>query len=352
MSRTSTFLAGPVLATSIVAIGSGLVYVIYQQYLITQREKRLSSRISQLSQTIIKLEGEIKKIKETLASSSSTDDNEDVFVDASEVAQQGITELGIAGPCIRRKDAGDMGQWCAKIDKLFDEGGANNLREAYTLLLNLTDQNPDEPALYWRLAKAGFLLASEEMIVSTDDKPNNGQRNLMKSSLDAVTKSLQLDEESGDAHKWMAIIMGSVTQFLPVQEQIRNSFDIKNHILAAIKYKPKDSLSHHMLGRWCYSVYMLTWVERRVAATLFATPPTATLEEALQCFLRAEDLSPESSIDNALYLGKSYIAKKDYDKAIQWLRIGSRLNCSTRDDLKSQNEIINLLTQYENYNKC
>jgi len=30
---------------------------------------------------------------------------------------------------------------------------------------------------------------------------------------------------------------------------------------------------------------MLSWVERRAAATLFAAPPTATVEEALDHFL-------------------------------------------------------------------
>ena len=30
---------------------------------------------------------------------------------------------------------------------------------------------------------------------------------------------------------------------------------------------------------------MLTWVERQVAATLFATPPTSSVEEALDNFV-------------------------------------------------------------------
>lgn len=30
---------------------------------------------------------------------------------------------------------------------------------------------------------------------------------------------------------------------------------------------------------------MLSWIERKAAATLFATPPTATADEALQHFL-------------------------------------------------------------------
>jgi len=32
-------------------------------------------------------------------------------------------------------------------------------------------------------------------------------------------------------------------------------------------------------------VYMMTWVERKMAAALFAVPPTATIDEALSHFM-------------------------------------------------------------------
>ncbi len=34
-------------------------------------------------------------------------------------------------------------------------------------------------------------------------------------------------------------------------------------------------------------VYMLSWLERKAAATLYATPPTSTVEEAMQHFFKA-----------------------------------------------------------------
>jgi len=33
-------------------------------------------------------------------------------------------------------------------------------------------------------------------------------------------------------------------------------------------------------------VYMLSWIERQAAATLFATPPSATIDQALDHFLK------------------------------------------------------------------
>jgi hypothetical protein len=49
---------------------------------------------------------------------------------------------------------------------------------------------------------------------------------------------------------------------------------------------------------------MLSWIERKVAATLFATPPTATIEEALEHFLEAENLDPGKWKENMLYIAK------------------------------------------------
>ena len=35
----------------------------------------------------------------------------------------------------------------------------------------------------------------------------------------------------------------------------------------------------------CLQVYMLSWIERQAASTLFAKPPTATIDEALTAFM-------------------------------------------------------------------
>jgi len=37
-------------------------------------------------------------------------------------------------------------------------------------------------------------------------------------------------------------------------------------------------------------VYMMTWVERKMAAALFAIPPTATVDEALSNFMEVSSV--------------------------------------------------------------
>jgi hypothetical protein len=42
----------------------------------------------------------------------------------------------------------------------------------------------------------------------------------------------------------------------------------------------------HMSGRLCFSVASLSWVERTLASTLFGSPPEATMDEAVEKFLK------------------------------------------------------------------
>ena len=59
--------------------------------------------------------------------------------------------------------------------------------------------------------------------------------------------------------------------------------------------------------RFCYEVAELSWWERKMAATLFADPPVATMEEAREHFIAAETLKPDGWIENRQFLAKCSI---------------------------------------------
>ena len=56
-----------------------------------------------------------------------------------------------------------------------------------------------------------------------------------------------------------------------------------------------------------------------MAATLFADPPQATMEEARDHFMEAERLKPDGWKENRQFLAKTFIHLKDYKTALQWL---------------------------------
>ena len=78
----------------------------------------------------------------------------------------------------------------------------------------------------------------------------------------------------------------------------------QEHIDKAISLNPNYPTLHYLCGRWCYEVSGLSWLEKKAAAALYATPPDATYDESLQCFMTAEELSPGKWKGNMLMIAK------------------------------------------------
>ena len=75
----------------------------------------------------------------------------------------------------------------------------------------------------------------------------------------------------------------------------------------------------------------LSWWERKVAASLFADPPSSTMDEARDHFLAAEELKPDGWKENRQYLAKCFISLKDYKTAIGWLDKANELPVNNPD---------------------
>ena len=66
-------------------------------------------------------------------------------------------------------------------------------------------------------------------------------------------------------------------------------------------------------------LFQLSWIERKMASTLFASPPTASLPEAIDHFLQAERLKPDGWKENRLFIAKCHIGQGEYNQAVIWL---------------------------------
>ena len=66
-------------------------------------------------------------------------------------------------------------------------------------------------------------------------------------------------------------------------------------------------------------MFQLSWIERKMASTLFASPPTASLPEAIDHFLQAERLKPDGWKENRLFIAKCHIGQGEYNQAVIWL---------------------------------
>jgi tetratricopeptide (TPR) repeat protein len=81
---------------------------------------------------------------------------------------------------------------------------------------------------------------------------------------------------------------------------------------------------------------------------LFATPPTATFEDALKNFVKSEELAvsfDKPTIRNRLFIADSYSNLKQYDSAKQWFKKALELNPANEVDKNLQKEATTKLSK-------
>lgn len=269
---------------------------------------------------------------------SSDEDNEQDF----------STPEGESGGSI--DDGGDALALFTKVDDLMEGSHDQQL-----LSLNLLEDNQEEyslnPAFLGRLCKAQYLCS----VLADQAGERDRKKELILVAVDTGAKALELDNDNSEVHKWYAIALGSRGEFSGVKEKILDGFEFKSHIDAAARLAPRDYVTHHLLGRFCYEVSQLSWIERKMASTLFANPPEASLPEAIDHFLTAESLKPDGWKENRLFIAKCHIGLGDYISAVTWLDKADAIPIASTDvregikDRISQEEIDKLLIKYESY---
>ncbi|XP_041107783.1 regulator of microtubule dynamics protein 2-like isoform X2 [Polyodon spathula] len=163
-----------------------------------------------------------------------------------------------------------------KIDSLH-RGPESEKKEGFMMLLEKKDQYGQEVPFLWRLARA-----YGDMFDLTSDIED--KKSYTEAGKKFAEEAITLDPMSADSHQWFAIMCGYMSEYESVQNRIKNGYLFKDHLDKAIELNPQDPLSYYLLGRWCYAVSQLSWIERKVAATLFGNPPTATIQDALHYF--------------------------------------------------------------------
>ncbi|NXM91129.1 RMD2 protein, partial [Oenanthe oenanthe] len=227
---------------------------------------------------------------------------------------------------VKSEEDEDLINFLQKVDNLH-KGSEEDKKEGFRLLLEKDDKYEKCVDFLWRLARAyGDLF---EMTTDAEEK-----RKYFSS-----IKNLQ----SNKREHLFAIMCGYMSQFESVQNKIRNGYLFKEHLDKAIELKPQDPLLYYLNGRWCYSVAQLSWIEKKVAAALFGTPPTSTVEEALQNFLKAEEMHPGYSKCNYVYLAKCYKDLGQKNNALKYCDSALSILSVTNEDKEAQKDLEALL---------
>jgi len=168
----------------------------------------------------------------------------------------------------------------------------------FELLKKAEQLEPENYEVVWRLARSHF-----------DFFDNSEDENVISenaySGLDYAKKALEMDENRAESHKWYGILVGQVGILEGTKQKILNSYEVKEHTLKAIELDPEDDGNFHVMGRWHHTLADLSWFERKIAGLIYAKPPKASFEEAVEFFKKAIDMEP-GEVRHHLWLGKSY----------------------------------------------
>ncbi|XP_069090575.1 regulator of microtubule dynamics protein 2 isoform X1 [Pleurodeles waltl] len=240
-----------------------------------------------------------------------------------------------AEPLVSEREAGLIHD-IQRADILHD-GSETEKQEGYKMLFEKEEKYGNEVKYLWRLARAhGDMF---EMTTDVEEKKSYAANGKV-----IAEKAIELDPLSADCHQWFAIMCGYLSEYESVQNKIKNGYLFKEHLDKAIELKPHDPFLYYLLGRWCYAVAQLTWIERKVAATLFGNPPSATIQEALQNFMKVEEMRPSYSKSNYVYLAKCYRDLGQNHKALKFCDAASAIVSLTNEDKESQKDLEALLT--------
>ncbi|KAL3270688.1 hypothetical protein HHI36_021216 [Cryptolaemus montrouzieri] len=218
---------------------------------------------------------------------------------------------------------------------------STDLDECLKKLTDLNSEYPENPQLLWRIGKCHHKIEKS----LKDDKL---KREHIDKGIEACEASLKLDQNQADAHKWMAVLVGSRSGTQPIKARILDGQKFKKHVDIAISINPNDALLRHLVGRFCFEVSGVNWFERKVAATLYADPPKSTYDEALGHFLEAERLIEIEWKENRLYIAKCYIALNKYKEALEWLDKAESAKGESEDP-KINEDVKALLAKYAKY---
>lgn len=223
-----------------------------------------------------------------------------------------------------------------KADSLHT-GPESEKKEGFMMLLEKKDQYGQEVPFLWRLARS-----YGDMFDLTSDIED--KKSYTEAGKIFAEKAITLDPMSADSHQWFAIMCGYMSEYESVQNKIKNGYLFKDHLDKAIELKPQDPLSYYLLGRWCYAVAQLSWIERKVAATLFGNPPTATIQDALHYFHKVEEIRPCYSKFNYVCLAKCYKDLGQRVHALKWCDAASAMAVASNEDKEAQRELDSILS--------
>jgi len=224
-----------------------------------------------------------------------------------------------------------------QLDEMRDEPHRYSRKQCYEEAAALAQRYADDAGILWRAARAAYDLA-ELPETPTDQK----KKLISEEAMKWINQARSLDRSDGAIFRWSGIILSGAGKYGSTSDYIKNTFVIRDYWTEAATINPKDQTALYLLGRWHFDVASLSWVSRKLAATLFAEPPTATYEEAYEYFARAEAIAPRFYKANTWMLAETAAKLGRKEDAVRWCREALEIDTRTQYDQEAQNGVLAL----------
>lgn len=298
----------------------------------TRREleklQAICSPASRTTQRPLDTESEYQSTYESLG--EDEEDFYDLPADTPETNESEIKEPKTELEVIL-KEADDLGKVTLEKEDVCDQVIAK--------LSDASEKFPTSPELLWRLARAYF----HKSLFHKGREEGEDEKRYLSLGESTALQALLIQEDSWQCHKWYAIVVGASTKFLATSDKIEKGNKYKEHIDRAIELNPTEPNLHFFLGMWYFEVASLSWFERKAATMIYSSVPTATYQDSLDEFVKAETLMPNQWKNNELMIAKCQLRLGQKGEAGVWLTKASNLPTITSDDKAAHTEIEQLL---------
>jgi tetratricopeptide (TPR) repeat protein len=228
------------------------------------------------------------------------------------------------------EDTTKLNELVLHADQLFDE---NKYQETISLLKEYENQNLYE--IKWRIARALYSQSKSETGKKSEE--------LVREAFDYSKAALELNDTHFAGHKWYAVLLDAKSGLDGTKERISQLENFHKHLERALELNPQDATTWYILGEYYFGLADLNWMTRKIVAVVFANPPSATYEQALECYEKAEQMNPDFYSLNKFALGRTYLQLGNKEKAKEFLTKAYNVNVANEDDKKCKEEATKLL---------
>ncbi|XP_016382242.1 regulator of microtubule dynamics protein 3 isoform X3 [Sinocyclocheilus rhinocerous] len=221
--------------------------------------------------------------------------------DDSQAEEEDDEDAGLMVDSLRDIRSPELALLLAQCD-LLHAGDSGKKAEGFQLLMENRPLYAVNVEFMWRLARA-----YSDMCETADNREE--KRNYAEQGHYEAEVALTRNGLSADCHKWFAILTRLSSQYESIHGKLKSGRVLK--------------------------VSSLGWLERKTAATIDETPPTSSLNEALENFLKAEELNPGFSKAVRLYIAKCHKELGNASEARNWVHLALSTPAGANEDSDS-----------------